>query len=94
MSDKRYFGKYRGTVLNNVDPMMMGRIQAIVPDVTGLLPSSWAMPCFQVAGIQNGVFAVPIVGSAVWIELNKAIPIIRSGSDAFTAVRRKCRRWR
>ena len=50
MSDKRFFGKYRGTVLNNIDPMMMGRIQAIVPDVTGLIPSSWAMPCFPVAG--------------------------------------------
>ena len=46
----------------------LGRIQAIVPDVTGLIPSSWCMPCFQVAGIQNGVFTVPIVGSAVWIE--------------------------
>jgi hypothetical protein len=23
MSDKKFFGKYRGTVLNNIDPMMM-----------------------------------------------------------------------
>ena len=29
MSDKKFFGKYRGTVLNNIDPMMMGRIQAM-----------------------------------------------------------------
>ena len=50
MSDKKFFGKYRGTVLNNIDPMMMGRIQAIVPDVTGLIPSSWAMPCFPGGG--------------------------------------------
>ena len=28
------YGKYRGTVVNNVDPMMIGRIQAIVPDVS------------------------------------------------------------
>ena len=74
MSDKKFFGKYRGTVLNNIDPMMMGRIQAIVPDVTGLIPSSWCMPCFQVAGIQNGVFTVPIVGSAVWIEYEHGDP--------------------
>ena len=73
MSDKKFFGKYRGTVLNNIDPMMMGRIQAIVPDV-GLIPSSWCMPCFQVAGIQNGVFTVPIVGSAVWIEYEHGDP--------------------
>ncbi len=74
MSDKKFFGKYRGTVLNNIDPMLMGRIQAIVPDVTGLIPSSWCMPCFQVAGIQNGVFTVPIIGSAVWIEYEHGDP--------------------
>ena len=48
---KRYYGKYRGTVINNVDPMQIGRIQAMVPDVAALLPSSWAMPCIPVAGI-------------------------------------------
>ena len=74
MSDKRYFGKYRGMVINNIDPMMMGRIQAQVPDVLGLIPSSWAMPCFAVAGIQNGTFALPIIGSAVWIEFEQGDP--------------------
>lgn len=74
MSDKRYFGKYRGTVINNIDPMMMGRIQALVPDVTSILPSSWAMPCFPVAGIQNGMFTVPIIGSGVWIEFEQGDP--------------------
>ena len=43
MSDKRYFGKYRGMVINNIDPMFMGRIMAMVPDVLGVIPSSWAM---------------------------------------------------
>ena len=33
---KRFFGKYRGTVLNNVDPLQEGRIQVQVPDVTGI----------------------------------------------------------
>ena len=32
---KRFYGKYRGTVINNIDPMQIGRIQAIVPDVSG-----------------------------------------------------------
>ena len=45
---KRYFGKYRGTVFNNIDPMQMGRIQVIVPDVSSISPSSWAMPCLPV----------------------------------------------
>jgi uncharacterized protein involved in type VI secretion and phage assembly len=64
----RYLGKYRGMVMNNVDPMQLGRLQVQVPDVTGLLPSTWAMPCLPIAGVQNGLFAVPIIGSGVWVE--------------------------
>ena len=30
-----YFGKYRGTVVNNVDPMVRGRVQVAVPAVLG-----------------------------------------------------------
>ena len=72
MSDgKRYYGKYRGTVLNNLDPLQEGRIQAQVPDVSALLPSSWAMPCLPAAGIQNGLFTVPPIGAAVWIEFEQ-----------------------
>lgn len=71
---KRYFGKYRGTVINNIDPLMMGRIQAIVPDVSSVVPTSWAMPCLPVGGIQMGVFAVPIIGAGVWIEFEHGDP--------------------
>ena len=39
---KRYYGKYRGLVINNLDPMLQGRIMAQVPDVLGEIPSSWA----------------------------------------------------
>ena len=52
----RYYGKYRGTVLINIDPMQIGRIMAQVPDVLGETPSSWAMPCVPAAGIQAGMF--------------------------------------
>jgi uncharacterized protein involved in type VI secretion and phage assembly len=68
MSNGRFYGKYRGMVLNNVDPMQMGRLQVQVPDVTGVAPASWAMPCAPVAGIQNGLFALPAIGSGVWVE--------------------------
>ena len=65
---KKFYGKYRGTVLINVDPMQLGRIIAQVPDVSGLIPLSWALPCAPVGGIQFGVFTVPMVGAGVWIE--------------------------
>jgi uncharacterized protein involved in type VI secretion and phage assembly len=71
---ERYFGKYRGTVLNNIDPMMIGRIQAIVPDVSSVVPTSWAMPCFPMAGIQTGTIAVPPIGAGVWVEFERGDP--------------------
>lgn len=68
------YGKYRGTVVNNVDPEQIGRIQAIVPGVEGLLPSSWAMPCLPWGGINTGVFTVPPMGAGVWIEFEHGDP--------------------
>lgn len=67
----RYLGKYRGMVLNNIDPMQQGRLQVQVPDVAGLAPASWAMPCVPVAGLQNGLFALPVIGSGVWVEFEQ-----------------------
>jgi uncharacterized protein involved in type VI secretion and phage assembly len=71
---KRYYGKYRGTVINNVDPMQIGRIQVMVPDVSNFLPSSFAMPCLPIAGKQMGSYFVPQIGSGVWIEFEQGNP--------------------
>lgn len=68
---EHYYGKYRGMVINNIDPMQMGRIMASVPDVGVALPSSWAMPCVPITGRQAGTWFVPQVGSAVWIEFEQ-----------------------
>ena len=64
----KHWGKYRGTVVNNIDPEQRGRIQAIVPAVTGLVPSTWAMPCVPFAGKSEGFFAVPQIGAGIWME--------------------------
>lgn len=72
--NQKYFGKYRGTVLNNLDPLQMGRILVIVPDVSGLLPSSWAMPCFPITGKQMGAYWIPQIGSGVWVEFEQGNP--------------------
>jgi len=75
MSDNgKFFGKYRGMVLNNIDPLQTGRLLVQVPDVTNVLPSSWAMPCLPFAGIQHGFFAVPAIGSTVWVEFEHGNP--------------------
>ena len=54
MTEKtRHYGKYRGVVLTNIDPMQMGRIQVQVPDVLGPTLSSWAMPCVRQKNINQ-----------------------------------------
>ncbi len=70
----KYFGKYRGTVLQNIDPEQRARIQVMVPDVGGLLPSSWAMPCVPLAGKAMGTFMVPQIGAGVWVEFEQGDP--------------------
>jgi uncharacterized protein involved in type VI secretion and phage assembly len=65
---KKFYGKYRGTVVNNVDPLQMGRVQVLVPDVSGVIPSTWAMPCVPVTGSQMGMWVVPQIGTGVWVE--------------------------
>ena len=74
MSQGPFYGKFRGTVVNNIDPEQIGRVQALVPAVLGLLPSSWAMPCVPVAGVNMGVFTVPPIGAGVWIEFERGDP--------------------
>jgi type VI secretion system (T6SS) baseplate-like injector VgrG len=67
----RFLGKYKAVVVNNVDPLFIGRIQVIVPDVASLVPATWAMPCVPVAGVNMGMFAPPLIGSGVWVEFEK-----------------------
>ena len=80
MSDgggQKYYGKYRGVVINNVDPMQLGRLLVEVPDVLGLAPSSWAVPCVPLAGPTGppmGVFMVPPIGAGVYVEFEQGDP--------------------
>lgn len=64
----RFYGKYRGLVLINVDPQNQGRIKAIVPEVLGMFPSNYCLPCVPYAGTLAGLFTVPMIGTGVWIE--------------------------
>ena len=65
---KKYYGKYRSTVLNNYDPEQRGRLQVQALDVNGLLPTTWALPCFPFVGKQMGAYCIPQIGASVWVE--------------------------
>ena len=73
-SARRFYGKYRGIVSDNEDPMLTGRIRARVADVTGDDESGWALPSAPFGGSSMGFFALPEVGSGVWIEFEHGDP--------------------
>jgi uncharacterized protein involved in type VI secretion and phage assembly len=73
-SGERFFGIYRATVVQNIDPMQLGRIMVTVTDAGGPTPSTWAMPCVPLAGKQMGTFMVPQIGSGVWIQFEAGDP--------------------
>ena len=75
MSDGgKFWGKYRGTVINNIDPEQRGRLITMVPDVLTLVPLTWAEPCTPLAGPTGppmGVYMVPPIGAGVWVEFEQ-----------------------
>ena len=64
---KPRFGKHRGKVIDNLDPIGLGRILAHVPAL-GEAELNWALPCSPYVGPGVGFYAVPPIGANVWIE--------------------------
>jgi hypothetical protein len=78
MSEGKFLGKYRGTVVMNIDPKGQGRLQVQSADANKLFPTSWAMPNVPIAGLQMGLFVIPPIGAGVWVEFeqgNRDYPI-------------------
>jgi Type VI secretion system/phage-baseplate injector OB domain len=76
-ANRQYFGKFRATVLNNVDPELRGRLMLNIPDVLGPIPSTWAEACTPLAGPTGppmGVYFVPPIGAGVWVEFEHGDP--------------------
>lgn len=78
MSVKRFYGKYRGIIADNRDPLTQGRVRAYVPAIFGEHETGWALPCAPYGGKNVGIFFIPPVGANIWIEFeggNAEIPI-------------------
>jgi len=74
MPETKFWGKYRGRVSDVQDPLMIGRIKAIVPDVLGEDETGWATPCFPFTGQGMGMIGLPTSGAGVWIEFEHGDP--------------------
>ncbi len=80
----QFFGKYRATVVNNVDPMVQGRIQVQLADRYGMFPSTWALPTVPFAAKGSaGMVALPQLGSSVWVEFEAGDPDYPIWTGAF-----------
>ncbi len=67
-SSDRFYGKYRGKVSDTEDPLKLGRLKAIVPEVLGEEATGWAVPCVPYAGDNMGFYSIPEADTGVWIE--------------------------
>ncbi len=65
----KYYGKYKGVVVDNQDPENLGRVRVRVPSVLGAAVTRWALPVVPYGGLgDQGMFFVPDSGARVWVE--------------------------
>lgn len=69
----QFYGKYRGKVVSNIDPLFLGRLMVSVPAIEAVA-NTWAMPCVPYAGSGVGFYVMPPIGADVWIEFEGGDP--------------------
>ncbi|MGE5139744.1 MAG: phage baseplate assembly protein V, partial [Rudaea sp.] len=65
-----FYGKYRGKVIDNNDPLKRGRLRTNVPAISDH-DLTWAEPCTPYAGPKLGWYVIPPAGANVWIEFER-----------------------
>jgi hypothetical protein len=64
---RKFYGKYRGTVINPIDTTLNGKIGALIT-IGGTPIPVVAEACTPYAGPGVGFYAIPPLGAGVWIE--------------------------
>lgn len=71
----KLYGKYRGFVADNNDPMKLRRLRVKVPALFGDEILEWAWPCEPYGGLgEMAACAVPEPGAGVWVEFEAGDP--------------------
>ena len=65
-----FYGKYRGKVIDNQDPLKRGRLRTNVPAISDH-DLTWAEPCTPYAGPKLGWYVIPPAGANVWVEFER-----------------------
>lgn len=68
--ERRYWGKYRGFVVDNQDPKRLERVKVRVPEILGReIVTDWAAPNPKYGGLpETGGFSGLPIGAAVFVE--------------------------
>jgi uncharacterized protein involved in type VI secretion and phage assembly len=71
--EQRYYGKYRGFVVDNKDPAQLGRLKLRVPSVLGTeVVTGWASACVPFGGAADqGFLFIPEPKAGVWVEFEE-----------------------
>ncbi|WP_375560261.1 phage baseplate assembly protein V [Bernardetia sp. OM2101] len=79
----RFYGLYQGLVIENNDPEKRGRLKVKIPSVLGdQVFEKWIYGKSIFNGNNIGIFAIPSVGSGVWITFingDSSMPIWEMG---------------
>jgi hypothetical protein len=70
----RFYGVYRGKVVDNNDPLKMGRVKVIVDIISPKPLEEWAIPIGFWAGRGHGEFYVPEKDEIVYVMFEKGDP--------------------
>lgn len=71
----RYYGSYRGYVIDNEDPEGFGRLKIMVPQITGIdVIDYWAWPKGVYSGKGYGSQIIPEKKDMVWVEFEYGSP--------------------
>lgn len=62
-----HYGKYRATIVDNLDPLQLGRLKLRVPALLGTTPTGWATPCLP----PGSPVALLDIGDSVWVEFEQ-----------------------